>query len=1382
MRHKNSIVIICFLIICTSLFSQDIDTNFNFVNIKESVSKVGVSTIVQDHYGFIWLGTNGVGLNRFDGIDYVSYKHSLNDSTSISSSLIHASYLDKYHRLWFGTEEGISLYNRDLDCFKRIPVYYKDSKNKKNFSIRSLHADQKNNLFIGSFGAGMFKLNLENFNVEKVFNVENIDASFLIINSIKSNSNGEIFAATNRGLLVYDHKLNKLKHLNITPIINEPTSTLYIDKDDAIWLGTEKNGLKIVRPKTKNLDLYVTEHIPISENRILSIIGLLNGDVLCGTENDGLIHISAQGHIKNTFISSKTNSTNILSNSIWSLFLDHNERVWIGYYNTGVGVCDPQYDKFNNIESFANNTNSLQHPSVTGLVKDQAGNLWMAMDGGGLDVLDAKTNTFTHINKNDNSPYSGLTSDYLECIFKDSNNNIWAGSWNSGVFLLKNGSKTFLNFNSYNTKGKLESNTIMSIAEDAEGIIWIGTFYKGLHSYNPKTNKITRHTTSVFQENDLVNCDIRKILIDKSHNIWLGATHGLFKITKNKNDFVVHSMRDMMSKEFNNPVSANHIISIHEAVNHKTIWIGTRGAGLCKYNVNDNSFKWYNKTKGLYEDNINAISESLNGDIWLSGNSGINKLDINTSEFTNYTVNDGLLSNDFNTNAVYKDTNGVLYFGNYRGVDFFNPNNIKKNTSLPAVYLTGFKLFNEEVAINKNKSPLKKVISETDSITLTYKQSVFTIEYSALNYTRPEKNQYAYYLEGLENSWNYVGGLRTATYTNLDHGVYTFKLKSSNNDGLWNETPNNLTITILPPWWKTKWALFAYLFFILLVIFLLDRLAKNKIKEKQFITNERHKRQQEEALNEKKFQFFTNISHEFRTPLTLIINPLEDIINDGSLKLPEQVKAKHNTIHKNTDRLYRLVNELLDFRKLELNKVKIRAKEINLVAFTKNIIAHFKEEALNRNIQLLIDAEVFQLFVWADESMLEKIIFNILSNAFKATPDGGTININLLSDDKTYNLPLVDATNKINAVEINISDTGPGLEKEEVDFIFERFYQVEKLNKTYYGGTGIGLEVVRSFVELHKGKIEVKSEVGIGTTFKILLPLGSNHFNKHELLVEEKTASKEVFIRPSASEALKPIENENINNEKIVYTLLIVEDNTELRSYLQDELKSHYKVIVAANGKMGLKLATEALPDVILTDVLMPEMNGFDFCRNIKMDIRTSHIPLLMLTAKTKIDDRMEGIENGADAYMVKPFNMRLLKLRLSQLITSRQLIFNKYFSVISDVKSNTNTTPIDKEFINKVLSYINDNISDPDLSVELLASQLNLSRSQFYRKIKALTNQTANEFLRNIRLQKAKQIIESGNSNISEVCYQIGFSSPSYFTKCFKNYFDILPTDLKNK
>ena len=701
---------------------------------------------------------------------------------------------------------------------------------------------------------------------------------------------------------------------------------------------------------------------------------------------------------------------------------------------------------------------------------------------------------------------------------------------------------------------------------------------------------------------------------------------------------------------------------------------------------------------------------------------------------------------------------------------------------MPTVYLTDFKLSNKKVVPNKKDSPLTKVISETDSITLTHRQSVFTIDYSTINYTRPEKNQYAYYLEGLENSWNYVGSIRNATYTNLDYGNYIFKLKSANNDGVWNETPLELKITILPPWWKTNWAILIYVLLFFSAAYVLNKIVQSRIKEKELIRNERNQRIQEDELHEKKLQFFTNISHEFRTPLTLMINPLQDIINDDKLNLPMRVKEKHNVIYKNTDRLYRLINELMDFRKLELNKMSIRAQELNLVNFTREIISYFKEEAFYRNIHLAVDADVPTIPLWADQSMLEKIIFNILSNAMKVTPDSGAINIDLLSRDDLVILPLVSETKPNKVIEIIISDTGPGLEKDQINKIFERFYQVESLNKTYYGGTGIGLEVVQNFVQLHKGKIEVESKLGEGTTFRILLPAGKTHFVEHELFSEETSSIsiKERFVSIVDSESSKEDVSKEKKNTKS-HTVLIVEDNTELRNYLKDELKKDYKILVANNGKEGLEIAREVLPDAIITDVMMPEMNGFDFCRIIKTDITTSHIPLLMLTAKTRIDDRIEGIGYGADAYMIKPFDMRLLKLRVSQLITSRKLIFDKYFGAISGAEENKNTTSIDKEFIQKVLSFINENMSDSDLSVELLAAELNLSRSQLYRKIKTLTGQTVNEFLRKIRLQRAKQLLESGSANVSEVCYKVGFSSPSYFTKCFKAHFGMLPTEIES-
>ncbi len=1375
-------IFICFFVLIQyQIYAQKQNQTYQFIKIKEGMPKIGVSTIIQDDFGFIWIGTNGSGIYKYNGISFDAYKSSPNDSTAISSNLIHCSLIDDNKRLWVGTEEGLNLYDKDKDQFKKIKISPIENTN-INIPILGLKTDHKGNLFVGTFDQGMFKVNLKTLKSEKIISQNKTETTPISVYNFAIDKHDNVYVTTSKGLKKYDDKTKSLKLAKFSGkngfmTIEDPTRTIIKDINNILWIGTLNGMLYRIEEIDDFNEEFNIDNFKISNNIIFTVISLPDSTLMIGTENNGLFHLEPNGKLIKNYLQSKTDETSILSNSIWSLYLDRDKRIWLGYYNKGVVVYDKLYDKFKNFESLSNNLNSLQNSSVTAITKDKDGKLWVGMDGGGIDIIDKKTKKFTHINTKSNTNYSGLTTDYIETIFIDRDENVWAGSWNGGIYFLKKGSKTFINYNSDNTNGQLNSNIILSFDQDSEGTIWISTVNGGLSSYNPKTKKFKYYNSAPIDQFRLNDAFIWKVLVDKHDNIWIGTTSGLYRMKKNKNEpFSIESISDKNLNGFDgNKIPAYHILSLYEGSNN-SIWFGTRGAGLCQYNVKADTFTWYNELNGLKEENVCAITETTDGNIWLSGNTGLTKFDVKNKTFTNYSKNDGLLSNDFNMNAVYKDTKETLYFGNYQGIDFFNPSNIIKNKKPATLYLYSLKIFNEKIEPSSNHSPLKKVISETNNITLNNNQSVFTLEYGALNYTRPEKVQYAYYLEGYENDWNYVGKKRSATYTNLDPGDYTFKLKAANNDGVWNNKPLTLNITILPPWWKTNWAIGSYLGLFLLGLYLLNYYTQNRLKEKAIIRNERIQRQQVDELNEKKIQFFTNISHEFRTPLTLMISPLEDIINDSSLILPERIKEKHKVIYKNTNRLYRLINELLDFRKLEINKVKIRAKELNLVDLTKDVVSYFKEEAHVKNINLNVDYDINNILIWADEQMLEKIIFNILSNAFKVTPENGNINIELLSKDTLLLLPLAKKT-PIKVFEIKISDTGPGLDQEETQRIFERFYQVENLNKTYYGGTGIGLEVVLNFVELHKGKIEVESKKGQGTTFKIFLPAGKEHFSENEIILndlKESIVNEEINYNTKTSET-------DLEKSTITNTILIVEDNTELRNYLKEELKNDYKILTAKNGIEGLKLAQEFLPNVIMTDIIMPEMDGYLFCKHIKEDMRTSHIPLLMLTAKARIENRMEGIEIGADAYMVKPFDMRLLKLRLSQLITSRQLIFNKYFSFITDAPNNVISTSPDKEFIEKVLNYINVNLGDPDLNVESLASELNLSRSQFYRKIKALTNQTANEFLRNIRLQKAKQIIEMGNNNISEVCYDVGFSSPSYFAKCFKNYFGILPTEVKS-
>tara|TARA_R110000868_G_scaffold108065_1_gene295337 strand:+ start:54858 stop:58997 length:4140 start_codon:yes stop_codon:yes gene_type:complete len=1356
---------------------QSFGEDYTFVNIEQNNTLRAVSSIAQDSLGLLWMGTNGVGLKKYNGIEISSYKQDSNLDKTLSSSLIYVVFVDKSNRLWIGSEAGLDLYDRDYDEFRKV-VLYKDSIALENVPIRAIQENSEGTMVIGSHFNGLFKVDQQTLKGYSVPIQTTIPISELQINSLVQSRTGKILMGSNKGLFEYNGT-------SANPILStfEATKdeseflynieTMLQDDDGSIWIGTFSKGL--IKVEVTPFNSYEVHNYKITDQRILSLVQAPDGNILCGTENDGLFVLEKNGDIQKNYRYNKFNANSIKSNSIWSLFVDSQDRIWIGYYNNGVGVYDRLYDKFKDIQSLTNMTNSLQLPSVTGIVNDKNGKIWIGMDGGGIDIYDPITKNIVHLKDPNNKLVSRLNAGDVVAIFMDSKDNLWVGTWNSGIYYLPSNSKAFVNYNTSNTNGGLKSNRIMSFAEDSKGVIWIGSYVEGLHSFDPRNKSFCHHNNIIFETPSPGQGAMRIVLVDKTDTIWMGTTSGLYKLS---NDLTepqkVISLKESMHQDMGNKLVIDVIVSLYED-SKGNIWIGTDGAGLCMYDPKGDTFTWYGNKDGLGQETIASILEDNNGDIWMGGNNGLSHMNVADRTFKNFDMNDGLLSNDFNFNSSYKDENGILYFGNYGGINYIDPKTMRYNTNKPLVYFTDFKLFNKSVVPNQEKSPLNKTIGQTESISLNHRQSVFTIEYAGVNLTRPKKNQYAYYLEGFEDKWNYVGNNRSATYTNLPPGDYTFKVKASNNDGFWNEIPKTLKLHILPPWWATSYALISYILLICLVSYFLANLARQRIREKRIVQFERDRRIQEETLNDRKIQFFTNISHEFRTPLTLILNPLEDIMLDTGLVLSRTVKEKLRIIHKNTSRLKRLIDELMDFRKLEINKLSIKISEMEALAFVKEIAGHFEEEAILKNIVFQVESDDIPITLWSDPSMLEKIIFNILSNAFKITPDNGEITVGVMRCNQKVNFPLLFGEEAVQALEIYIEDTGSGIKKEEIVKVFERFYQVENMNSQYYGGTGIGLEVVKNFVDLLKGKIEVESEEGIGTKFRVFLPLGNAHFKTNELFLAPKAENDHPGLQEYEEEISHQILGTNLQK-----TLLIVEDNTELRDYLKNELCSDYMIIEAVNGVKGLELATRRIPDMILTDVVMPEMDGFEFCKRIREDLKTSHIPLLMLTAKAMTDDWVKGIDSGADVYLSKPFEMKVLKAQLKQIINSRQVLFNKFFNDSTNVKIPGNTTNLDKKFITKVLDYIAENMADENLNVEHLADELNLSRSQLYRKIKALTGYSANEFLRRIRLEKAKQMIVGGNESISEVCFKVGFSSPSYFTKCFKAHFGVLPTEIK--
>ncbi|MDA8859180.1 response regulator [Flavobacteriaceae bacterium] len=1368
---KNNLKYNIFLGIYISLIniiSSQYQNNYEFIPLSDDINQTTISCIVKDDDGMLWLGSSGDGVFKYNSLDFKVYKkEAINNKSTLNSSFVHSLLKDKNNNIWAGTQEGLNFYSRDLDKFNSIT--FNEANQNIKFAVHAIEEFNDSTLLVGTHQNGLLKLNKNDYSFKRVNYKSNNSISSLLINSIVKTEDEKFIVGTNQGLMTFDPynstlQLTKFDLNDKYETVESSIESILIDNNKTLWLGTSSKGLIKI---TNTDDSYKIQNLMITNKRVLSLSLKQDGNILCGTENDGLFEISNEKNEIENYKFDKNIQDGIKSNSIWSTYTDEKNRIWLGYYNNGIDVYNENYNKFKSLRSISGYSNSLSSSSVTGIIKDDKDRLWISTTEGGIDVYDRKTSRFTNLINNKNNIANGLDKLETTSIFKDSNGNILIGTWESGFYILKKNSKRFKNIN--NSNSKLKSDKVMSFAEDSNGTIWIGTFFGGLYSYNTYNNKVSHYDSSAFVEYNINTSNIRKVIVDNKDNIWIGTRAGLYRINKNEEDsFSITSFNERFKTILGENISSTIVYSLFED-ELKNIWIGSLDYGLFKYNYDTDEINWFNNDNGFIHESISSIAQDQNRHLWISGNKGLTKYDPYKNLFYNFNKDDGLSSNKFNYNSVFTD-NELLYFGGLNGLNYFNPDKIQYNEELPLVYLKDLKLSNELVAIGDLKSPLQKSLSTTDKLTLSHNQSFFSIEYVGVNYTRSKNNQYAYLLEGFDEKWNYVGSKTNATFTNVPAGDYIFQVKASNNDGLWNEIPTKLNIKILPAWWQSNLAWLIYLLTLMTISYISYKVFIERIRERRILKFEREEHKQLEALNSKKIQFFTNISHEFRTPLTLILNPLNDIIKGDFSNLSLTTKNKLEIIHKNSNRLSRLINELMDFRKLQFNKMSVNASKINLIPFIEEVSSHFEGEATEKNIILSVDYSENPINVWGDPSMLEKIIFNLLSNAFKVTPTNGMVSIYINMSRNKINFPLIDPEKLLESIEIIIEDTGSGIKKENINKIFDRFYQVTEFDKQYYGGTGIGLEVVRNFIELHKGKIEVSSKLNIGTQFKIQLPNGNKHL---------EIKNKNITVKYNSNDTLqtKLTAFENSNNKSKDKTLLIIDDNSELRSYLNNELDTNYNILLAENGKIGFELANKHIPDIIITDVMMPVMDGIELCEMIKNDLRTSHIPIMMITAKGMEVDKIKGIDSGADVYLQKPFNMNVLKSHLKQLISTRKILFKKY---LSGIDFSENTTSLDQEFILNVLNYINKNISDNNLNVENLADELLLSRSKLYRKIKALTGLTANEFIRNVRLEKSKEILENSEFSISEICYKVGFSSPSYFTKCFKLQYGVLPKEIR--
>jgi signal transduction histidine kinase/ligand-binding sensor domain-containing protein/DNA-binding response OmpR family regulator len=1355
--------IIHFSILLTIVISYSFGTTtissikFKHLSVKDGLSRSWVKCIHQDSHGFLWFGTED-GLNKYDGYNFSVYRHNSTYKNSLNHNNITTIYEDSKGTLWIGTHVGLNKYNRETDEF--IPI------NAIQTYVDCVYEFDNGKQLVGT-PVGLFVFNPVDLTAKQVYDDTYVTDIFI-------DNKNNCWLATIKGLVLIDTSDYSYQTINL-PGYEEGMGNISIhkllqDSKGRIWIGTSNQGLIVMDYKEDNeIKPVFYQYKPdpfneqsVSQGAIYSLVEDNNNYLWIGTENGGLNIIDLNNFNKNNcrFYYYTHNPNDILSisnNSIHDIYIDNQNTVWLGVYNGGLSYYNELSQKFNHVKQKTNSQSSLNNNFVN-VIYDDKDYLWIGTEKG-LNVWNKKTDTYKHYTHNPNDENS-IGSDAIWAIFRDSRESMWIGTWGGGLNLFNEKTGKFKRFLfDENDPNSIGGNNIFGIIEDKDGFIWIASMLGGLNKYDYKTNKYTKYKYQLGK-NSLPTDWVLKVFENSYGELWIATTEALTLFNRATGTFRIfkNNAQDKRS------ISYNGITDIFED-SKQNLWFGTNN-GLNIFHRQDSSFSCYQVIDGLPNNSIKAICEDEAGNLWLTTNNGLSKFigaiyQPENPQFINYDLTDGLQGNEFSDRSICKGRDGIIYIGGPNGYNSFYPNRIKENPYVPKIVFTDFQIYNKSVSNRDINSPLFQHISMANKVNLTRKHAVFSIEYAALNFISPEKNEYAYMLEGFDKEWNYVGSKRMATYTNLDPGEYIFRVKASNNDGIWNEQGKSIIINILPAWWQTRLTKVLYVLLVLISLYFFRKYTIISTIDKNKLWLEHIENQKSQELNRLKLQFFTNISHELRTPLTLIEGPINRLLKSNFANKELQL------VKNNVARLVTLVNQILDFRKIENDKMELNLKKIDIIETIQNAFFNFYDLAEQRQINLEFNSSVDKVIVNIDEDKIQKIITNITSNAVNYTPEGGIIKLKIAIENSSQenNLPENE-----NLLRITIRDTGKGISKINIDNIFDRFFSSNEFSDRSVG-TGIGLHLTKKLVELHGGTISVKSKLGSGSKFKILIPIEKSQLisNQKVLFVENKFEKIEV----------NPINY----SEQITYenTILIIDDNIDICNYIDDILKEQYNTIKECNPLKSFDLILKYLPDLIISDVMMPEMDGFELCKKIKTDIRFSHIPVILLTAKATTEDHITGFNIGADEYIYKPFDDNLLLSRVDNLLRQREQLRNHFIGADGIIDNKIDVNSLDREFMEKVLIIIKQNYKEQEFNVNIIIDEFGMSRSVFYKKFRTLSNQSINDLIKNYRLKRAEELLRTNNQSISNIAYECGFSDPAYFSKVFKEQYHVSPKNYWN-
>ncbi|MGE6355914.1 hybrid sensor histidine kinase/response regulator transcription factor [Flavobacterium sp. NPDC079362] len=1337
MRKKTVILtLLCMLFFTIKSNAQAQDRYFRNISVDKGLSQSSVFAIQQDTLGFIWIGTQD-GLNRYDSKGFKVYRPVKNVKTSLQSYYIRSLFTDHKGQLWVGGNQGISVYNYNTDSFTNYAL----PRSIGEWYISSITEDTQHKIWATSITGEVFVLapDAKNFTAIK-FNASSHEIKKIAYIGVWQK---QIILGTDVGLFILKANTHQLLKINLgakKPYIND----VFID-GKKLWVATEGDGLIRYNPENGQASalLHNTSTNSIADNNIRCVGKDTEGNIWLGTFK-GLSIFNPNNNSFNNYYHQISQPYTISQNSVRCFFKDKQNGIWLGTYYGGINYYHKNDIKFNLLSQ--NSGKPSLNDEVIGVIKQDAkGNFWIGSNDKGLNYWNKNTNTITYFSNSENNPNS-LSSNNIKAIEFDDNGNVLIGTHNGGLNLLNPTTGLVQRFrHDENNSNSIAGDLVYGLLKDSKGRIWVGT-RSGLDQFHPETKTFTHiHLDKAGKRP--TSDDITFLFEDSKQRIWIGTTNGV----------TLFYPDTMLFGNIGHGKLSDDIVNCITEDPKNRIWIGTR-EGLRLYNESQESFISFNARKDFVKETIYGIIPDNDGNLWISTNSGLIKFNPDKGSVQTFDESDGLQNKQFNDYAFCKAQDGMLLFGGIKGISYFYPSMIKQRPLPLKLSFTALEVLNKNVAVNDETDILEEHIDQTNELEIGPEYKQFSIFFNTFNYISSNRTYYYYKLEGIDKDWQRTDELKVS-YSNLSAGKYNFQIKAIGPNGEMSAI-RNIKITILPPWYKTIW--FSLLLFAIIsgAIYIGFEIIKGRIQAVQQLKLERIDKERVSYINQIKMDFFTNVSHELRTPLTLILAPLEEL-----LKMPfadKTTKKKHELMFINAKRLYNLVDQLFEFRKTEMGTRQLKVGKGDIVSFTQEIFESFKPLSEKNGIQYSYHSEESQLLSYFDKDAMEKILFNLLSNAFKYTKTAQSIHVELVK--------------KNDSIQVKVTDTGVGISEEDLSKVFDRFYQVN--NREMNLGSGVGLAFTKRLVELHHGEITAESIMQKGSTFTVTIPT-SDQVYKNDQQVEESAYDLSIISdnELETDDSLLPEENELVERNQPV-KLLIVDDNKEILDYLQDYFSKVYDVTVAYDGQMALDLLEIQPFDLIISDVMMPELDGLHFCKKVKQNINTSHIPLMLLTARNETSQQIKGLEMGADDYITKPFSTPLLAAKITNLLRSRKRL-KEYYSVGKEmVPENIAFNTLDEEFLKQAIQIVEDHLADSEFSVDLFSRKIGMSRSNLYLKLKAITGESAMDFIKRIRFKKAVELMQSKRYTIAQITYMCGFNSPSYFSTAFKQHYGCMPSE----